>query len=171
MASTDSIHFRCMQAMQAVAQALAALGSFPVPGGNGTLTIAAAQCYLQMVPDQKSITLPCLDVTVDGLQEEEGDGNFEEAEVIYPVNALILDRNSDDYQTPLPNYLAWRRRWMKALRDWPAGIAPAVLATLPEVAMVEVRGNLVIDPQLPKYQWVVSGFTARFTTFEARQKV
>lgn len=152
----DTLHYRCMTDIASVISSLNLTAASP-PGNIGANVITDA------LPDD-TVQFPAIFVTVEGMTEEEGEGNFEQIEVTYPVLVQIADRHIDERGVTLEQYQDWRREIANEFRNM------TTLASVPECVDIQVAMNPVIDPQLDKYSYVVSGMVIRCRTFEARDK-
>ena len=158
-----STHDRCQTDLAALVAALNLQGTPGVTGNVGS------NVFTQAILDEAGLKFPCVVVAIEdeAETEEEGEGNFEQDGVAYPVRVLICDRVSARYQDARADYLRWRHAIARRIRD---------LATYPllpnvgEAWTVTIRPLKVFDPRLPQYQFLVSGLVAVVHCTEDRQR-
>lgn len=134
-------------------------------GEDKTGNIGTANIYKQLLPDPSAITMPCILVDVENETEQEEESNFEEKYVVYPCRISIIDRaNAKRNNDLLTVYLKWRHDAMNKLRD------TTRLDSVPEAYDVRVQPRVIVSPNLPEYQYFVTGFVVQVYTTETRNK-
>jgi hypothetical protein len=113
--------------------------------------------------DTVNVALPCVVVTSEGEQERLTGGDTLLKEVEFPVRVFVLDRAqlkgaSKDLDA---KYTGWRGAIIDAFQQ--ERLAGLVGVT----CMIDPR--VIYDPKQPEYQFVVSGFVARFTAWFPRK--
>lgn len=114
----------------------------------------AANIYQLMWPDGANVKFPAILLTMDGVQETEEPILSTLDDVGYPVRVMFADRTSKNDHSKLPLYELWRLYGMNCFRNL------RVLG-VPESKICRIEELVIIDPNLPQYQHVVSGFTVR----------
>lgn len=157
-----TLHERCLEAVVAEIIGLNLQGTSP-PGNIGN------QVFARNIPPAQEKQMPCIVCTIDGEQEEERDGNFEEIEVAYPVRGYILDRTTLDNADSKARkaYLSWRRLILNHFRRL------QVLPGVAEFYNAEVSPRIILDSDLasrPAFQWAVSAFVIWCITMEPAPK-
>ncbi len=158
------VHDSCQQDIALLIQAL--LNTSSLAGLAGTIPNVQA-VFTQMVDERLSMQFPAVLVSIEDEAEEEGDSDFEEDGVIYPVKVVVLDAMTPFYQQRRPYYLLWRRNLAMMLRG---RCEPPVLPNTPECFDIRIRNKAVIPGSTKGAQLVVSGFTALCHTVEVRER-
>jgi hypothetical protein len=146
----DSIHERLLQGMR---QAYSGV----------ILTLPDDRIYVRTLPDEKAITYPCVFITVGTTAEQEGESDFLNDCVIYPVGVFIGDRAPIDDQKARPLFLGWRKALMQRTR------ALTTLPGVPECMDVRVNPETIIQDLTPRWFSIQSGFTAQCHTWTPRE--
>lgn len=149
---TTTIHERIAEDIH---QAVTNLGLLNLQGGS----LAG---YLNTFPNETVINLPCWQTTFEGEEEQIGDATFEDNDTTYPVRILFMDRNPQPDNTNRALYLGWRKTVMDWFRQ------NVTLPNCPEVYDLRVRPQVIFDPRLPQYQFVVSGLEIQALAREIR---
>ena len=156
--SSDAPHSRCMAgvwlACNQLAQTLPEI--FTDTGGTtkqGSLILMWDD--LRTVPP-----LPCIVVTIEDVQEEEGeDDGFEVNGVVYPVNVLVLAREGWEDHSMLPMYLLWRHKLMEYFRDaWQLAGVPECVNLFPFPKAVIQAGRFGGEKD---YNMVITSFSVK----------
>lgn len=112
---SDAPHARCMLGV------FNALKNANLPGIQWDSSGAQKDWQqIQIWADLRTVPpLPCVLITIDGLQEEEWEeGNgFKVKGVMYPVNVFVVAREGWEDHSRLTMYLNWRHQLMEMLRD------------------------------------------------------
>jgi hypothetical protein len=97
---------------------------------------------------------PCVQLTAEAVSEGKGVGTNAADDIAHPVKVLICHRE----QVTAPDLLAqvdlWRHRIHRAFDEQP-------LPGVPESLYVKVEPLVILDPDAPAYQHVVSGLVLR----------
>jgi hypothetical protein len=158
--ATAAIHDRLEQDLQALVQALNLTTTTGATGSVGQNVL------IQQLEDSLGVpTWPAVIVTAQGLAEEEGDSNFEDDVVIYPVLILVCDSARGNAQAARPDYLAWRRQIAATLRGL---VNYPLLTSTPECHDVRVRDLPALPDSAAVKQYVVQGLVAECHTNELR---
>jgi hypothetical protein len=115
----------------------------------------------QIIPDETNIRFPCGILTVDGLSETFVPKLSGKDDWIRPVKVMICDRCDQYDHGRLPDYELWRERLMRSVNQ-------QRVPGLPESLITTVEPLIIVDPNMPKFQFLVSGFIVRAQTREAR---
>lgn len=150
--ASQSIEERCLLAVQAGIQDMAAAGS---------IGVQAAHVYVKMALDDKNVRMPAVILTPAEPEQVRVTGTNAKDDIAYPVVVQIVDRNSQDYTAKLSPYLLWRQNAMRYFRN-------QRLAGVSEVYNVEVSPEVIFDPMMPAYQYMVSAFVLRCIAREQR---
>lgn len=121
----------------------------------------AQRVYEQMYPDERNIAFPCALVTVEGLSETVAQSFSQRDDIEHPVKVEIADRHGKNDHKMLPTYERWREAFARCF-------VAQQLAGVPESVTCRVDFNIIIDPNLPNYDHVVSGFIVRAVCREPR---
>ncbi len=149
LASDDTlaVHERLIMALKATIQSLTLVGNPPVID--------------QMFPNESVITLPCILLTVEDMQETQPGTLTGKDDIGYPVRVSICDRNDGMVSVNRAKYLLWRQQIFRAIRN-------TRLPAVAESAMVFVEPAPIVDKALPQYQFLVSSMVARCISREFR---
>jgi hypothetical protein len=115
----------------------------------------------QIIPDETNVRFPCGILTVDGLSETFVPKLSGKDDWIRPVKVMICDRCDQYDHGRLPDYELWRERLMRSVNQ-------QRVPGLPESLITTVEPLIIVDPNMPKFQFLVSGFIVRAQTREAR---
>ncbi len=137
-------------------------------GSSATGSIAG-NVYVRTLdrPQRMTMDYPAILLATDGLEEEEGPGNFEEDEVWYPIGIYVLNTAIGNPDQQRADYRAWRRTIARALRGL---VNPPVLPNTPEVIVGKLKNLPVTQVKIPEKEWVVSSMVSLWQTFEARER-
>jgi hypothetical protein len=147
--SPTAVYTRILQDVTARIQGL------NIPG------IKPAQVYTGMFPSDRTSVFPCIWVTKEGLREQVIGGTNTRDDFLHPVNVYFVDRNPQTYDQPSPQYDLWRQILRRAFER-------KRLPNVPEMYDCDVEMNVIVDPKLPHYQYLVSGMVLKFKTREPR---
>ena len=117
--------------------------------------------YSMLVPNAKVAVLPCIFVTLEGQQETVADAVLGRDDVIYPFKIQIVDRNSEDYVTPMPTYQLWRQQLRRVFEK-------QRFTTVPESQSNEVEMMTIAQFSGESYQFVSLGMRLLCTCRETR---
>lgn len=126
--------------------------------------IKALSIYAQTVAGSSTIDFPCALVLWQDGTEEEGEGDFEDQDVTYPIYVLFADRQPSEDQKWRSYFLGLRKQGMDGFRQL------VTLPDCPEVYDVRLRPMTAIRSDMvrsPEYMYVASGFIVRAFTREA----
>jgi hypothetical protein len=132
--------------------------------GVALTDIPASRMYRQVVPDEASIDLPALLVTIEGESISVEPFDSEKDEVVYPVRLWACDRADVRGEPPGDKWTGWQDTIVDAFRG-------GRLLGVPQVYDVEVRPGLAVDERLPAYQWMQSLVAVRCKALKARAPV
>ena len=121
----------------------------------------AERVYEQMIPDESNVSFPCVLVTVDGVQESQETGLSTVDDIGRPVKVAIADRGGKREAQKLAEYEYWRQSIDRCFRS-------QQLAGIPESVICRIEPNLIIDPNLPQYDYIVTGLVVRAVCREPR---
>jgi hypothetical protein len=139
---------RCRDAVQATVL------TFALEGCRGVIE--------KPYPDPANADFPVVWVTADGVRETIEPGLNATNDIAYPVRVLIVDRHElRDKARLRERYEPWRARIVEAFLD-------KRLAGVPESVQCLIEPLPVLDPNLPQYQFVVSGLVVRCRTRKPR---
>lgn len=139
---------RCRDAVVAVVQSL------PLDGLRGVLE--------KPYPDAVNADFPAVWVTADGVRESVAAGLNNTNDIGYPVRVLILDRHHQrDLKALREKYEPWRALLVEVFQN-------KRLPGVPESVQCLVEPLAILDPNLPQYQFVVSGLVVRCLTRKTR---
>lgn len=158
MPIAGALHDRIGQDVQLAIEALGLTGTVVGTGGVAV--------YLQTLPDETNVQFPCVLVSYEAGQEEDGeDSSFETDGVVFPISVWIADHESrrQENPSPRPDYLAWRDAIAELFRGY------MTLPDCPEVFDVRVFPQKVFDERLPYYRFLMSGLVVKFHTSRPRQ--
>lgn len=126
------------------------------------LTIQPAErVYEQAFPDPKNVTFPCILATVDGVQESDEQALSTRDDVGRPVKVQIFDRRSKNDHARLPTWETWRQAAERCFRN-------QQLAGVPESVRCKIEPYVILDPNLPAFEHMASGFVVRAICREPR---
>ena len=148
----DAIHEQCISAVKTVIQGLDLDG------------IPDAQIYDRKLIIDRELTLPCVIISPEGVEQDLG-GTNERDDWGYPVPLVYVDADNQDLaDTALKRkrMLLWRQRLRRAFHN-------KRLSAVSEVYVCRVEPNVIID----QTAWlernkVVGGMTIRCVTREVR---
>lgn len=150
--SGQSVHERILDAVKAEIQGMVVAS---------LLTgLRVGQVYRKMVPDDKAVIFPAVFITPEAAETFEVVTNYRD-DIGYPAVVYLTNRNAKEYTAGLPPFLLWRHRIIKRFRT-------QRLSAVSEVIGCTIEPNVVIDPKLPWYDYVVSAFILRFKAREYR---
>ena len=133
-----------------------------------TLTLPGIdKVFVFNVPDETSIEVPCIQVTLEEGQEEDGETTtFLYDDVVYPVNVFLVDRASIMQHERSAEWLGWRRAVARHLRDL------LTLPGVPECWDVRVKYLKALSGSLKDgaYQWQAGGLVVRAYCNEAKER-
>lgn len=121
----------------------------------------AARVYEQSFPDPQNVAFPCVLVTVDGVSETDESGLSTADDVGRPVKVQIADRRSKSDHAKLPDYELWRQSIERCFRN-------QQLAGVPESKICRIEPYVILDPNLPQFEYMVSGIVVRAVCRERR---
>ncbi len=142
-----AVHERMILAIKTVIEGLPLAGSPPV--------------YDQLFPNDKVVTLPCILLTLEDMQETQPGILTGLDDIGYPVRVSIVDRNDGDYTVNRPKYLLWRQEIFRAIRN-------QRLPAVTESAMTFVEPAPIVDKNLPAYAYFISSLVVRCISREKR---
>jgi hypothetical protein len=131
------------------------LAGGPLPGGQGSMADIGDSVHVQMFPDSSNITFPCILVTTEGEKETPVGGTNFTGEFWFPVRVIICDRASTRRNENEPYYFYWREQIY--MNFWHQKILG-----LSEICGCEIDTEVIFDPRLPFFQYIVSGLLLRF---------
>lgn len=142
------------------------LGCREVAAGVDLRSLAADRVYVRTVPDVLAVEMPCVQIMPANEPEQDGESDFENDGVIYPVAVTILDRRDEQDLEARAQWLGWRKALMRAFRR---------LTTVPGVTEEEcwnlvVVPRLLMEPTAPAWDEVRTGFTVLCHTTEPRTR-
>lgn len=114
----------------------------------------AQRVYEQQWPDPSNVSFPCTLVTVDGVQETEETGISTRWDRGRPVKVMLADRQSHRDPAKLALYEFWREKVERAfVRQRVAGV--------PESVQCRIEPYVILDPNLPQFEYMVTGLVVR----------
>lgn len=126
------------------------------------LTIDPAQrVYEQAFPEPSNVKFPCILTSVDGEQETDESGLSTRDDVGRPVKVGIYDRWSRRDHGKLATWEAWRQACERCFRN-------QQLIGVPESKICRIEPFVIVDPNLPQFEFMVSKFIVRCVTREPR---
>lgn len=126
------------------------------------LTIDPAQrVYEQAFPEPSNVKFPCILTSVDGEQETDESGLSTRDDVGRPVKVGIYDRWSRRDHGKLVTWEAWRQACERCFRN-------QQLIGVPESKICRIEPFVIVDPNLPQFEFMVSKFIVRCVTREPR---
>lgn len=157
-ARSDLTYFKVTDGQDAVATRIRA-------GVVATMKLVPIPCcvniYEQMFPDESNVSYPCIVCTVDGVQETDESSLSTVDDFGRPVKVLIADRVDKYDHEQLPNYENWRQALIRCFVN-------QQIPGVPESVRCKIEPYVIIDPNLPQFQHMVSGFVIRAVTREPR---
>lgn len=125
----------------------------------------------QLLPDPANMVFPAIAITIEGESERLTGGDtliqFNE----YPTRVFLMDRVQIQVRHDLQRfYFRTRKTLIDAFNQRPKDGNGEKIPGASEVFKVDVRTSVIIDPKLPQYQFVVSGFTVLCEASEPRRK-
>jgi hypothetical protein len=114
------------------------------------------------IPDPENVVFPCAILSVDGVQE-----NYENAlstadDVGRPVKVQLADRcDKRELITNLPTYELWREKVARCFVN-------QRLAGVNESHICRIEPYVIVDPNLPQYEYMVNALTVRAVCREPR---
>jgi hypothetical protein len=160
MPVTDDVSFRIKAAVAQVIVNLNLTGG-QLPGSAGTIADIGSNVYSQLLPDESNVKFPCVLVTTEGEREEPVFGSTTAKQRWIPFRVFIADRNSPRRHESEGYYLWWRNQIFNAFFQ-------KKLTGVDEVCGCEINLDVIFDPKLPQYQFIVSGMVLRFFVSEVR---
>ncbi len=151
--SAESVEGRCLDAVQAGIKAMAQAGSLP--------SFPMANVYKKMALDDKNAKFPAVFLTPADAEKVLPSGTNVRDDWGRPVVVQIVDRNTQDYEKNMDQYLLWRERIMRYFIN-------QRLAGVPEVYQCKIEPDVIFDPKLPAFAFLVSAFVIRCITRETR---
>lgn len=148
----QSVHERILDAVRAEIQGMVTAGLLP--------GLRAEQVHRKMVPDDKAVMFPAVFITPEAAETFTVVTNLRD-DIGYPAVVYLANRNAKEYTAGLPPFLLWRHRIIRRFRT-------QRLTAVREVFGCTIEPNVVIDPKLPWYDYVVSAFLLRFKAREYR---
>lgn len=131
----------------------------------------SGRIYDQLLPDPANMIFPCIAVTIEGDVERNTGGDTTLQTNEYPTRVYLLDRVQIQVRHDLQRwYLTTRKTAMDAFNQRPRGDDGFKIPGVIDVFRVDVRPSAIIDPKLPQYQHVISGFTVLCEATETRRK-
>lgn len=124
-------------------------------------TVIGSRWYEQMVPDETNVKFPCGIISVDGVSETYTPKTNGRDDWGRPALVQICDRADKIEHGKLPAYELARERLMRS-------VSQQRIPGLPESKITTIEPMPIIDPNLPKFMFVVSGFVVRAVTREPR---
>jgi hypothetical protein len=121
----------------------------------------ASRVYEQSFPDPQNVAFPCVLVTVDGVSETDESGLSTRDDVGRPVKVQIADRRSKSDHAKLPDYELWRQAIERCFRN-------QQLAGVPESKICRIEPYVILDANLPQFEYMVSGLVVRAVCREPR---
>jgi hypothetical protein len=157
-AASEAVTFAVSNGLAAVAtrnrDALAALFALlPYP--------PAQRIYSQIIPDEDNIQFPCTILTVDGTQETNEQALSTVDDIGRPCKVILCDRGGRKDHAKLPLFELWREKYIRAVLNQRT-------PGLPESKINQVEYNVVIDPNLPAFEHIISAFIVRSICREPR---
>lgn len=150
-----NIHDRCAEA---IALVLTNLGL--------TVNDQDLNIYHLIFPDERTANFPAFFVTHEGDSEQLEIAAFEyHFDVTYPVRVWLVDRMPVTDVDLRRTFLSFRKQAIDALR--PLTALSDSTGPIPGVYDVQVIPNVIFDPRLPHYQYMISGFLVRVLTRDA----
>lgn len=149
--AADNVHWTCMQA------AKDRLLGLVLP-----LEMRGQKVYLQVLPDEASIVLPCMLLTLGPSVAETEVGYTDQRDKVgYPVRLWLVARQAVvGNVAPIEQILGWRRQVMRAFSRW--------VPDIPGISHCMIEPGSMLDPEEPKYEYLVSQMTLRFIAREPR---
>ncbi len=121
----------------------------------------AARVYEQSFPDPGNVSFPCVLVTVDGVEETSEQTFSQRDDFGRPVKVQIADRFSKGDHERLASYEFWREKITRCFVN-------QQLAGVPESVYCKIEPYVILDPNLPQFEYMVSGFVVRCVCREPR---
>jgi hypothetical protein len=152
--ASQSVHYRCLLATQAVFQALALVPPEQV-------LVFQRPVFFDPGSRPDAYTLPIVLISPTGREGLAGSLTGRD-DVVYPVAVSITDRKLGAYEADLARDLLWRQKISRAFRN-------QRLAGVPEVITAGVVPDWILDPGvLAQARLWKSGFLINFTSREPR---
>lgn len=148
--ATDGLDAVATRVRRAIADTIRLL---PIP--------PAARVYEQIIPDPENASFPCVMLTVDGVSETDEPGLSTRDDIGRPVKVMIADRCNERDHTKLDLYEYWRQSIDRCFRN-------QQLAGIPESKYCKIEPYIIIDLNMPQYQYMVSGLVVRAICREPR---
>lgn len=145
ISDTDTIHWRIKQAI------LNIILEMNLPG-DATFGGIGQRVFSQLLPDEVGLQFPCVILTTEGQAEEVITGDSLIQRWRFPVRVWIADRESDRKHEKEGLYMAWRRRIIERFDQKAIGSDD-----VPEAEGSTVVTEVIFDPRLPDYQYLISG--------------
>jgi len=128
----------------------------------GLAGISSKNVMVRMLPWPPVESYPCVYLVEENEQETLQVSTNLTDDKEYPVRVLFKDRaDAAGYDRKRTTYNLWRQQILTAFEN-------RRLPGVPSVYMCKVQPTVMIDPNLPQYQFVVSGMTLRFVNREVR---
>ena len=129
--STQSVHYRCATAIQALIQSL------------GLTSIDSANIIVRKLDSDRGVddgtySLPMIVVSTIGLEQNQPATN-ERDDVGYPVMVTILAADNQDLSTNHDKYLRWREQIARAFRN-------QNLSAVPEIYTARIEPGPIVSP-------------------------
>lgn len=151
----DAMAVRCADALAARVAGLTMTTTVGVSVPNTNI-------YKVLLPEPEGkFTFPCVIISHESNREGMPGTTNNKDDIEYPINVCLCDKHGADFDTKKGVWLKWRQQVFKAIRN-------QRLAGITESLTVRMDPMLVIDPKLPAYQHVWSGFVARCLVRETR---
>jgi hypothetical protein len=154
--NTRSVHERAIQAIKAVLQGM----TFAAGPGNAPAAILPAQIFDLLLPNENLVQFPCITLALDAVKESQPGVLTGLDDIVYPVRVNICDLADAAVPTNRPTYLLWRQQIFRKFRHQRLNV--------PEIILVEVDPQVVVDPKLPAYNHFITGLTLNCKSREIR---
>jgi hypothetical protein len=104
--------------------------------------------------DVSNVVFPAIILSVEGVSESDESTLSSADDIGFPVRVSIIDRQDDYDHGTLPDYEGWRHLIDRAFRK-------QQLPGVPESVQCKVEYGDIGNPNLPKFQYLVSEFVIR----------
>ena len=146
--TTDSVRLQCRDAIVARLKLLA-------------LTSIGNRVIGRPYYDEQNLSFPVALVTFQETPDSYEQGTNERDDVGYPIQIFLLDTSGLGPDAPEDKYTLWRQQAERCFRN-------QALAAVSGIYTCRVEPAILFDKELGKYQRVVSAFTVRCISREAR---
>lgn len=127
-----------------------------------TLGLPIADVYEQWTPDESNVTFPCVMLTVENVMETREQVMSLRTDIGRPTRVMICDRQDKYDHARLPDYEMWRQKIERSFSEQQLFVAGV------QTVVCKIEYDAIVQPELPKYQFMVSEFVIRTITREPR---